>query len=250
VKESGAERADPFASYSYSLDRALTTTLNRLESQAPLGFGTQQTANGFERLPGLPNIDERSAINLGQAHWAAPARFQQLRPTLERILQREGLPAQLSAVVLVESGGRPTAVSPKDARGLWQFIPATAQRYGHSVTPVRDDRLDAENATRAAARYLRDLHLRFGDWPLALAAYNAGEDAVQRALETLKGADFWRLSSKKLLPEETRKYVPAVLAAMRLLYRQGFEAIAVPTDSSASLANTSKVVYATSAVTD
>jgi len=79
---------------------------------------------------------------------------------------------------------------------------------------MRDDRADMDKSTRAAARYLRDLYLRFGDWALALAAYNAGEDAVQRAMERGASRDFWNLSGRKLLPAETRTYVPAILATL------------------------------------
>jgi membrane-bound lytic murein transglycosylase D len=117
-------------------------------------------------------------------------------------------------VAQVESNWKPFALSPKGAFGLWQFMPATARRYGLRVDALRDDRADMEKATRAAARYLRDLHLRFGDWALALAAYNAGEDAVQKAMERGESNDFGNLSRQKLLPAETRAYVPAVLVAL------------------------------------
>jgi membrane-bound lytic murein transglycosylase D len=96
-------------------------------------------------------------------------------------------------------------------------MPATARRYGLAVSVSRDDRLDAEKATRAAAGYLRDLYHRFEDWPLALAAYNAGEAAVEQALARAGSTDFAELSARGLLPEETRRYVPAVLAAAELL---------------------------------
>jgi hypothetical protein len=247
------DQVDPFVPYHDSVDRALTTMLNRpymTGAHAPTAEGSVDKA---DQSPRLTSLDQRlSAQELIGPKLTNSVRFQQLRPALERLLENEGLPAQLSAVVLIESGAQPNAVSPKDARGLWQLIPATAQRYGLNVTAVRDDRLDTERATRAAARYLHDLHLRFRDWPLALAAYNAGEQAVQRALDRLKGADFWRLSSKKLLPEETRKYVPAVLVAMKRLANdtEPFAGTAVPSHSTARLAVRSKVVYATSFATD
>lgn len=147
---------------------------------------------------------------------AARARVDQLRPWVEPILRSEGIPAEMTAVLLVESAGNPLALSPKGARGLWQFMPETARRYGLRVDAERDDRLDLELSTRAAARYLRDLHQRFGDWPLALAAYNAGAVQVERAVRRGGAPDFWRLSAQGLLPQETRAYVPAVFRAMPL----------------------------------
>jgi membrane-bound lytic murein transglycosylase D len=140
--------------------------------------------------------------------------MQPLRPLLEPILREQGVPEDLTAVVLVESGGHPEALSAKGARGLWQLMPETARRYGLIVTPAQDERLDVPKATRAAARYLRDLYAQFGAWDLALAAYNAGEQTVQRALQR-SGNNFVRLSAS--LPQETRNYVPAVLAAQPLL---------------------------------
>jgi membrane-bound lytic murein transglycosylase D len=151
---------------------------------------------------------------------AAFDRLRQLRPALESILGAEGVPKELVAVVLVESGAQPLALSPRQARGLWQFIPETARRYGLTVTPGKDDRVQVESATHAAARYLRALYDRFGSWPLALAAYNAGENAVQAALDKGRARTFSELSAAGLLPAETRNYVPAVLAAMGLLGTQ------------------------------
>jgi membrane-bound lytic murein transglycosylase D len=117
--------------------------------------------------------------------------------------------------MLVESGGRLNVTSPKGARGPWQFMPATARRYGLVVSGQRDDRTDIVLATRAAARHLRDLYKVFGDWDLALAAYNYGEGGVQRVLKRLGATDF--RSAAGALPAETRLYVPAVTAAARLL---------------------------------
>ncbi len=146
---------------------------------------------------------------------AAIQRVQQLRPTIEPILRQEGVPWELSAIVLVESGGQITALSPKGARGVWQFMPDTARRYGLTVTAERDERIEVVKSTRAAARYLRDLHQQFGDWQLALAAYNAGEQAVDRAAARTGQRNF--SSIQRALPQETRSYVPAVLNAMAIL---------------------------------
>jgi membrane-bound lytic murein transglycosylase D len=134
------------------------------------------------------------------------------REPLTRILREENLPPELLAVALVESGFNPIALSPKGARGIWQLMPATAQRYGLAVGPMNDHRIHPEHSTRAAARYLRDLYKQFDDWKLTLAAYNWGEDKVQRVIDRTGVRDFDELSLRGLLPAETRNYVPAVLA--------------------------------------
>ncbi len=134
---------------------------------------------------------------------------------LDAILRTHGLPEGFVAVARVESGLNPQALSPKGARGLWQLMSDTARRYGLVVGTNRDDRLDPLKSTRAAATYLQDLYGRFRDWPLALAAYNAGENRVRRVVERSGGGDFWKLSRRGALPGETRPYVPAVLSSLK-----------------------------------
>ena len=138
----------------------------------------------------------------------ALSRMERIRPELERILKEEGVPPRFAAVVLVESGANPQALSPKSARGLWQILPETARRYGLVVGPERDDRTDPLKSTRAAAHYLRDLYQKFGDWRLTLAAYNAGEGAVRVAVQRAGSFNFQVLNDRKLIPAETRAYVP------------------------------------------
>ncbi len=144
------------------------------------------------------------------------ARYSQHRATLLRVLAEEQLPPAVLAVALVESRFDPLALSPKGARGIWQLMPATAERYGLSAQAAHDQRTQPAQATRAAARYLRDLFQLFGDWKLALAAYNAGEARVQRAIKRAGSRDFDELARRGLLPLETQRYVPAVLAAWGL----------------------------------
>lgn len=142
-------------------------------------------------------------------------RLQPIQPSILRVLGEEGVPSELIWVGLVESGFNPVARSPKDALGVWQLMPDTARQFGLRVG-VGDERVDLERSTRAAARYLRRLHAKFDDWPLALAAYNAGEKRVEKALDQRLARDFWTLYDSQSLPRETMDYVPAILAAQKL----------------------------------
>lgn len=140
------------------------------------------------------------------------ARYRAYRERLAPILVEERVPVELLAVAFVESGFNPEALSPVGARGIWQFMPATARRYGLPVNAQEDHRTHPEHSTRAAARYLRDLYRMFGDWKLAFAAYNAGEGRVGGVIRRTGIRDFDEMSRRGLLPAETRKYVPAVMA--------------------------------------
>jgi membrane-bound lytic murein transglycosylase D len=134
------------------------------------------------------------------------------RALIQRILDNEGLPQELIYLAQIESGFLPRARSNKSAVGMWQFVQFRGRQYGLLQTPVSDDRLDPEKATRAAARHLRDLYANFGDWYLAMAAYNCGPGCVERAVERTGFADFWELSNRNVLPRETANYVPAIVA--------------------------------------
>lgn len=137
------------------------------------------------------------------------------RATAERIFAEEGVPSELVWLAQVESGWRVQAVSPAAAAGVWQFIPRTAQRFGLHVEDGRDDRYNFEKQTRVAARYLKFLYDYYdGNWPLAIGAYNTGEENMDRAIARSGGVkDFWTLRDRDLLHPETAEYVPKVLAA-------------------------------------
>lgn len=129
----------------------------------------------------------------------------------------EKVPESLIYLGLVESGFDPNALSPAGALGTWQLVRGTGARYGLQHAAGGDERTDLAKSTRAAARYLSDLNRMFDDWLLALAAYNAGEYRILRIMKKTGIRDFWELRRRGLLPSETSEYVPAVLAAVRLV---------------------------------
>jgi membrane-bound lytic murein transglycosylase D len=135
------------------------------------------------------------------------------RELILSILKEEGLPQDLMYVAQAESGFQPHARSRARAVGLWQFLTWRAQEYGLQVDWWVDERRDPAKSTRAAARHLRDLYAQFQDWYLALAAYNCGPQTVERALRRAgQEADYWTLAERRLLPRETRSFVPIILA--------------------------------------
>jgi membrane-bound lytic murein transglycosylase D len=134
-------------------------------------------------------------------------------PALRASLARVGLPTDLVWLSLIESGHNPTIVSPAGAAGLWQFIPESGRAYGLVVDRWVDERLDPVRATEAAVRLLSDLHKRFGNWELAMAAYNMGHAGLARAIRKFNTNDFWELARyEAAIPWETTLYVPKVLA--------------------------------------
>ena len=126
--------------------------------------------------------------------------------------KEQGIPQDLIYLAQAESGFHPLAVSRVGARGIWQFMASRGRGYGLSHNMWVDDRQDPEKSTRAAARHLKDLYNQFGDWYLAMAAYNSGPGTVQAAVKRTGYADFWELYRRNVLPKETRNYVPIILA--------------------------------------
>ena len=147
------------------------------------------------------------------------------------ILKEEGLPEDLVYVAMIESAFKYQAHSRAAAHGFWQFIPGTGKRYGLKRNASFDERSDPVKSTRAAAAYFRDLYEMFGDWHLAMAAYDAGEGKILRSLQRTGARDFWELSAGSTLRRETRDYVPFVLATALIAKdpaRFGFDVVPDP----------------------
>lgn len=134
------------------------------------------------------------------------------RDMISRIFKEEGVPQDLIYLAQAESGFHPLALSRAGARGMWQFMASRASGYGLERNWWVDDRQDPEKSTRAAAKHLKDLYNQFGDWYLAMAAYNSGPGTVQRAVQRTGYADFWELYRRGVLPKETKNYVPIIVA--------------------------------------
>ncbi len=147
------------------------------------------------------------------------------------ILREEGLPEDLVYVAMVESAFKYQAHSRAAAHGFWQFIDGTGRRYGLHRTRAYDERSDPVKSTRAAAAYFRDLYEMFGDWHLAMAAYDAGEGKILKSLQRTGARDFWGLTQGSTLRRETRDYVPFVLATALIAKdpaRFGFDVVPDP----------------------
>jgi membrane-bound lytic murein transglycosylase D len=143
---------------------------------------------------------------------SALVRSGRYRDMIRRVFKEEGVPQDLIYLAQAESGFKPLALSRARARGMWQFMSSRGVGYGLRRSWWVDDRQDPERATRAAARHLKDLYNQFGDWYLAMAAYNSGPGNVQQAVRRTGYADFWELYKRDVLPRETKNYVPIILA--------------------------------------
>ncbi len=130
------------------------------------------------------------------------------------IFRREGIPLDLIYMAHVESLFKPRAYSRAHAKGIWQFIRGTGKRYGLRQDWWIDERSDIVKSTEAAARYLKDLYSRFEDWYLVLAAYNSGHNRIERIIRRYGQMDYWTMVKRRLLPRETRNYVPSILASL------------------------------------
>lgn len=197
-----------------------TTNLQLKTTTTPFYYSESDVKNRIENSSSLlspyyePTVQFYVKDNLyqGKRGFAKTlGRTEMYFPIIEQYLASYGLPDDLKYLVVVESQANPHAASNVGAVGLWQLMPETARQYGLTVNDFQDDRKDPRKATEAALRYLSYLHNFLGDWALAIAAYNCGQGRVKRAVNEVNSRDYNDL--KHLLPRQTQKYIPAIIAA-------------------------------------
>ena len=177
-------------------------------------------SNGIQiHIPNQPAIQQYIRFFMGQGRSTFEDALERSRfhvPIMTEILESNGVPSDMVSVVFIESCFRGYA-SFGGAVGYWQLLAATARTMGLRVDRWVDERKDPIKSTQAAAKYLRSFYDQFESWPLALAAYNAGEIPVASAVRRARTSDFWELSRRGTLPGHTRAYVPKVLAAIQIM---------------------------------
>jgi len=201
-----------------------------LTAKAPADLW-QRMRNGFA-MPDLntPSAQEKTAWYAARPEYLKRS-FERARPFLFAIveeIEKRGMPTELALLPLVESAYNPRAVSPAQAAGMWQFIPATGKRYNLKQDWWRDERRDVMASTNAALDYLQTLYNQFGDWHLALAAYNWGEGAVQRAIDRAKAKGEPTDYASLKMPAETAGYVPKLQAIKNIVMNPALQSAALP----------------------
>ena len=176
-----------------------------IEAAASIPIPEHRTINSAVRL---------FSVDMKQSIQTSLIRSGKYKNLIDKALAEQKLPKGLAYLPVIESAYLPNLTSRAGAYGIWQFMPDTAREYGLRVDWWVDERADPERSARAAAAYLKDLHRMFGDWSLALAAYNCGPGRVRRTLAEAGATTFWELLDAGLLPKETRGYVPTFYATL------------------------------------
>ncbi len=218
-REAIVECEPPLVSDAEALEDAMI--LARADQTAPEDEG--ETVRADEVTFDFPVVENEKVRHLVD-YYTGPARSafsrwlqrsERYLPMMREIFREEGLPQDLAYLAMVESGFNTKAYSWAHAVGPWQFIESTGKAYGLKSDWWRDERRDFEKSTRAAARFLKDLHNRFdGDWYLAVASYNAGGGKISNAIKKYQTRDFWKLTHGSYLQPETKNYVPKLLAVL------------------------------------
>lgn len=195
--------------YGYSAEQVPTFSpeitaqrLKVIDKETPFDLVYNGTVQGFIDLYAVRRRDiTTKVLGMSQLYF----------PMFEEALAKHGIPQEMKYLAVIESALNPSAISPAGAGGLWQFMVGTGKMYGLEVNSYQDDRFDPIKSTEAACKYLKFLYNTFGDWQLALAAYNSGPGNVNKAIRRAGGKrDFWEI--KNFLPKETQGYVPAFIA--------------------------------------
>ena len=212
------EQADVAAVDELTSDAALEELSDADPAEEPAPIAASDLPSVTYDIPIVMNQRVRSIIEMFQLRrhdWFQEAldRSGYYAPMVHEVFAEEGVPQDLMYLAMVESAFKGRAVSRAGARGIWQFIRGTGRLYGLRQTFWVDDRFNAEKATRAAARHLKDLYADLGDWYLVMAAYNSGQRRVERAIRRTGSRDFWVHAQRRVLPRETRSYVPLIIAA-------------------------------------
>ena len=206
------------ARYRAALEEAYAQILARSKGSTPLTIVDVDAGLSME-IPDHKTI--RGALSyfstdLHQSIQTSLNRSRKYKKMIDSVLEEYKLPKGLAYLPVIESAYVETLTSRAGAHGVWQFMPDTAREYGLRVDWWVDERADFDKSTRAAAAYLRDLYAQFHDWPLTLAAYNAGPGRIRRALEDNSATSFWQLLEAGAIPKETRGYVPTFFAALMI----------------------------------
>ena len=225
AKPAALVRSAKLAPMSHSAKLApLSRSAKPIVAIRPLTVASASSAKSVD----LPNLDhprvqswiKRFTTDLRSGYATDLDHMSRYGKMISAKLADHGMPQSLAYLAMIESGFNPRATSPVKAKGLWQFMSATAKQYGLTVNRGVDERTNPARSTDAALKYLSSLHDRLGSWYLAAAAYNSGEGTVLKALKSVTGktrgtdADYYRISPR--LPKETRDYVPKMIAAARI----------------------------------
>jgi len=218
LDEPGGPAADAEPTPSEALDD-ITTDLSPEDAQRELETVSPETSEVTFDIPMVVNDKVLAWIDIFRNRSVFRSsfvggfqRYGWYEPMIHRILEEEGLPSDLIFMAFLESTYKTSAYSRARAKGIWQFMTPTGRQYGLRVDRYVDERSHPEKSTRAAARYMKDLYATFGDWHLAIAAYNTGAGNIMRAQRRSGKTDYWDLAKTRYMRLETKNFVPAILA--------------------------------------
>jgi membrane-bound lytic murein transglycosylase D len=219
VTSEGADPAAEATELRLALEQAYAQIAARSDSKRQLALVDADAGLSIE-IPQHHTIDgavRYFSTGLKESIQGSLYRSAEYKQLIDAVLDEYELPRAFSYLPVIESAYHPTLSSRVGARGIWQLMPATAREYGLRVDYWVDERTNPEKSTRVAAKFIKDLWNQFHDWPLVLAAYNAGPGRVRRTLTAQEASTFWQLLEQGALPKETRGYVPTFFATLMIV---------------------------------